>query len=363
MPNTQLNLPQFSHIAIDAINPQLDDLLSKAREQLQQLKAIDNPTWQNFAEPVQHIDSQLEDFFSPVSHLNGVQNSDALREQYQQAIAKLTAWGSEIGQDAALFAQYKKLAQSAEFANFDAAQQAWVEHAIRSFKLAGVDLEASKQQRFQAIKERLAELSQSFSNHVLDATDSFEHLLPNAQALAGVPDSMLAMFKAKAEAKDLEGYLLGLDFPSYHAIISYADNASLRKKMYMAFQTKASDQAAYAHDEACQYDNSAVMVETLKLKQEMAALLDFSHYAERSLFTKMAESVDEVVNFLLDLSAKAKPYAEQELAELANFAKQELAIHQLQPWDISYVSEKYRVAKFNLDNEKLREYFPVDTVL
>ncbi len=358
-----LNLPEFSTISIDQLNSQLDNLLKVSREQLTELKAIDTPTWENFALPMQAVDMAIEDFWSPVSHLNGVTNSDELRDVYQACIAKLTAWGSEQGQDKALFEQYKKLEQSDAFKHFDDAQNAWVIKALRGFTLAGVDLDETKQTQFKAIQKRLAELSQSFSNNVLDATANFEHLLTSDAALKGIPESMQAMFKAKAKAKDQEGYLIGLDFPSYHAVVTYADNATLRKKLYFAYQTKASDMAKFANDETLKFDNSDIMLETLQLKQDMAELLGFKNYAERSLFTKMADSTDEVVTFLLDLAEKSRPFAEKEIVALHDFAEKELNIKPMTPWDISYVSEKYRIAQYALDNEKLREYFPVNKVL
>ena len=358
-----LNLPDFSTISIDQLTSQLDALLNSSKQQLEDLKAIENPTWENFSQPMQAIDMAIEDFWSPVSHLNGVKNSDALRDVYQVCIEKLTVWGSEQGQDKALFEQYKKLELSPEFEQFSDAQKMWVSKALRSFTLSGVDLDEDKQARFKAIQKRLAELSQKFSNNVLDATAHFEHLLASDSALAGVPDSMQAMFKAKAEEKGKEGFLIGLDFPSYHSIVTYADNAILRKKLYLAYQTKASDMAKLANDEALQFNNSDIMLETLQLRQEMAKLLDFEHYAQRSLFTKMADNVDEIVDFLLDLADKSQSFAEKEVLALHEFAEKELNIKPMNPWDISYVSEKYRIAKYALDNEKLREYFPVDKVL
>ena len=363
MTKPALNLPDFSSINIQQLNDQLDAILSSSRKELVVLKAIEAPNWRNFATPMQAMDMQLEDFWGPIGHLNGVKNSDALRDVYQSCIAKLTAWGAELGQDTDLFKQYQKLADNNEYVQYNDAQNAWLQKALRSFTLAGIDLNKEKQNRFKAIQKRLAELSQSFSNNVLDATANFEHLLSSETALAGVPDSMKAMFKAKAAEKDKEGYLIGLDFPSYHSIVTYANNATLRKKLYFAYQTKASEMAKLSNDETCQFDNSALMVETLQLRQEMAQLLDFKHYAERSLFTKMADNVDEVVAFLLDLADKSQSFAEKEYAALHEFADKELNIKPMNPWDVSYVSEKYRLAKFALDNEQLREYFPVDRVL
>ena len=363
MTQPALNLPDFNRIDIQALSTQLDALLNSSREQLSELKSIASPTWQNFASPMQAIDMAIEDFWAPVSHLNGVKNSDELRDVYQTCIAKLTAWGSEQGQDKDLFAQYKLLQQSPEFESYDDAQSMWVSKALRSFTLAGVDLSTEKQTRFKAIQKRLAELSQKFSNNVLDATAHFEHLLASDSALAGVPDSMKTMFAAKAAEKGKEGFLIGLDFPSYHSIVTYADNALLRKKMYLAYQTRASDMAGFANDDALAFDNSATMLETLQLRQELAQLLDFEHYSQRSLFTKMADNVDEIVSFLLDLAEKSQSFAEKEIVALHEFAEKELNLKPMNPWDISYVSEKYRMAKYALDNEKLREYFPVDKVL
>jgi len=363
MTNSALNLPLFSSLNSDKMVSELEALLSQSRLDIEQLKSLESVSWENFAQPMQAIDMAIEDFWSPISHLNAVKNHDALREAYQQGIELLTAWGSELGQDQGLFKQYQQLANSEAFESYSDAQKAWIEHAIRSFKLSGIDLDKDKQARFKAIKKELAKLSQDFSNNVLDATGHFEHHLVSDSALKGIPESMQAMFKAKAEEKGLEGYLIGLDFPSYHAVVTYANNASLRKKFYLAYQTKASDMASFANDDEKQFDNSDNMLKILQLRQESADILGFEHYAERSLFTKMADSVDEVVNFLLDLSDKSQSFAQKELNTLADFAKSALGIHDFNPWDVSYVSEKYRVEKYNLDNEKLREYFPLNKVL
>lgn len=353
-----LNLPDFSAIQLNQIESQLDTLLQQGRDTVQQLSALQEPTWQNFALPMQTIDQAIEDYFAPISHLNGVQNSQALRDVYQVCVEKLTAYSSELGQNAALFAQFQKLADSAEFATFNAAQQQWVLYSLRNFRLAGVALPEQQKQRFKAIKAQLAQLSQTFSNHVLDATAAWTKHIEDPAQLNGLPDSVLAMLAQKAQEKGKTGYLLSLDFPVYHAVMSYAKLRPLREEMYLAYMSKASDQGP----QAGQFDNSAVMVEILQLRQELASLLGFENYAQCSLATKMADNVEQVCDFLLDLTDKSQHFAEQELAVLAQYA-QSLGIVELQPWDTTYVSECYRQQHFNLSQETLRAYFPLNKVL
>lgn len=354
----QLNLPVFSGIAIDQIEAGLDTLLADARATIAKLETLDQPGWQNFAMPLQQIDRAIDDYFSPVSHLNGVKNSDELRDVYQRCIAKLTEYGSEFGQNTAMCAQYKKLAASGEYPAYSAAQQQWVQQMLRDFRLAGVDLPAQEKARYKEIQARLAQLTQQFSNNVLDATAAWTKHVADAAELAGLPQAVLSMLQQKAEQKSQSGWLLTLDFPVYQAVITYAENRALREEMYLAYMTKASDQGP----QAGQFDNSAAMVEILQLRQEAAKLLGFANYAERSLFPKMAESVQQVCDFLLNLAEKSYPFAEREKAELERYGKT-LGIDVLQAWDVAFVSEKYRQQYYALSQETLREYFPLPTVI
>jgi oligopeptidase A len=359
MQQASLSLPDFSRITIADIEAQLDILLSNNRQQINSLITQTTPTWQSFAEAIQTMDMALEDFWAPISHLNGVQNSDALREVYQRCIAKLTEYGSELGQNAELHAVYKALAASSEADTFSLAQKQWVNHALRDFHLSGVDLEPVKQQRFKAIKARLAELTQTFSNHVLDATAAWQKHITDKEALQGLPESNLAMLQQIAKSKSLDGYVITLDAPVYQAIMMYADNRDLREELYMAYMTKASDQGPNAH----QFDNGQVMVEILQLRQELASLLGFANYSERSLATKMASSVEEVQSFLSDLAVRSLPFAQREKQVLVQYAQEYFDIHELASWDVAYVSEKYRQEHFSLSDELLREYFPLEKVL
>ncbi len=359
MQQSHLNLPEFSTIKINTLEAQLDKILTDNRLQLQQLTKLPQINWVNFAIPVQTMDMLLEDFWAPISHLNGVQNSDALRDVYQRCIAKITAYSTELGQNSTFYNCYKKLQQSDEFATYSNAQKQWVDKALLDFHLSGVDLPADKQSRFKTIRARLAELTQDFSNNVLDATAAWQKQINGKDTLAGLPDSALAMLQQTATQKDLLGYLITLDFPIYHAVITYADNRALREELYIAYMTKASDQGPKAGE----FDNSKLMVEILQLRQELAQLLDYHNYAERSLVTKMAESADQVLKFLHDLSTKSKSHAQEEVNTLQEYAKQKFSIDQLQAWDFAYISEKYKQDFYALSDEALREYFPLDKVL
>jgi oligopeptidase A len=359
MQQASLSLPEFSNIDITSIEAQLAALLSANRQHVQQLVRLNAPTWQNFAQPVQAMDMAIADFWAPVSHLNAVQNSDALRDVYQRCIAMLTEYSSELGQNEELYKAYKALEESADFKTYNSAQQQWIKKALRDFHLSGVDLEPAKKQRFKDIKARLADLSQTFSNHVLDATAAWQKHILDKTELQGLPESSLAMLQQIAKSKSLEGYVITLDGPVYQAVMMYADDRSLRQELYMAYMTKASDQGPNAG----QFDNSQIMVETLRLRQEIAALLGFACYSERSLFTKMADTVEEVIHFLNDLAEKSVPFARREVAELNRYGREKFGLDAIASWDFAYVSEKYRQEHFSLSDEILREYFPLETVL
>ena len=354
-----LSLPKFNAIDISAIETELDRILTENRATIAQLIELDDVNWANFSQPIQQMDMQLEDFFSPISHLNAVQNSDELREVYQACIAKLTAYGTELGQNAALQQQYQKLQASDEFAAYSAAQKQWIKKTLLDFHLSGVDLPAADQQRFKTIKNRLAELSQTYSNNVLDATAAWKRPAVAAE-LKGLPVAALSMLQQQAQASDVEcEYLLSLDFPVYQAVITYADDRALREEIYQAYMCKASEMGPNAGE----FDNSDLMVEILNLRQELAEILSFANYGERSLATKMANSVAEVSGFLETLAKQAKPFAEKELATLQAWASENIGIDVIESWDFAYTSEKYRQAFYALNDEALREYFPLDKVL
>ena len=304
------------------------------------------------------LGARLGQAWSPVSHLNAVCNSAELRAAYEACLPKLSEYWTEIGQNQPLFQAYQKLAASPAAAGFDVAQKTILEHALRDFRLSGIDLPAEQQKRYGEIQMKLSELASSFSNQLLDATQAWTKHVTDEAALDGLTDSAKAQMQQAAEARGLDGWLISLEFPSYFAVMTYANDRALREELYAAYCTRASDQGPNAG----QNDNGPVMNEILALRQELAKLLGFGNYAELSLASKMAESTEQVLSFLRDLGVRGKPFAEQDLRELQAFAAEQ-GCNELQSWDVGYYSEKLREQRYSISQEILRAYFPIDKVL
>ncbi|MFT4768285.1 MAG: oligopeptidase A [Glaciecola sp.] len=351
-------LPQFSSIMPEHAEPAIDALLARNREQLETLiQTLKKPDWQTLVEPLALLDNQLSRAWSPISHLNGVLNSDALREAHSACLAKLSEFSTEMGQNSRLFAAYKAVAENDQELNAD--QRKVLDNILRDFYLSGVGLPENKQQRFKEIQQSLSALSSDFSNKVLDANNAWSKELASSDDLAGLPQSAIDLAKQTAGQRELEGYLLTLDFPSYQPVMTYAEDATLREEMYRAFGTRASDEGPYAG----QFDNSDNMREILALRHEAAQLLGFKNYAERSLATKMARSTDEVMGFLKDLASSSKAQAEAEFAELQAYAAEHHAHPDLCPWDVAYFSEKLRQHRHKISEEEVKPYFPINRVI
>lgn len=353
-------LPAFSAIRPEHVEPAIDTLLAENRERLDAvLASTDAPSWNTVVEPLEAMDDRLSRAWSPVSHLNSVMNNDALREAYNACLPKLTAYTTEMGQNSALAEAYKAVRARDDFATLNAAQQKTVDNAIRDFRLSGVDLPADSKERYREIASRLSALSAKFEENVMDATNAWQKHIRNETELAGLPESTLAVARQAAEREGKDGYLLTLDFPCFFGVLAHCDNRALREEMYTAFGTRASDQGPHAG----QWDNSAIIDEILALRHEKAQLLGFASYAELSLATKMAESTGQVTGFLEDLAARARPQAEKELAALRQYAREELGLDDLQPWDTTWATEKLRQARYQLSQEDLRPYFSADRVM
>lgn len=355
-------LPPFADIRADHVVPAVETLLDESREaidRLAQQAVATSPTWDNFAAPLEAVNDRLSQAWSPVSHLNGTMNTPELRDAYQACLEKLSAFGTWVGQHEGLFKGWQALKESESWSTLTAAQQRTVDNALRDFRLAGVDLPADKKARYGEIQSRLSTLSNQFSNNVLDATQAWHKDIQDRDALAGVPESALETLKALADAKGVDGYRITLDFPSFFPIVSYADSRELREEVYTAFVTRASDQGPNAG----KFDNAPILEEILALRQELARLLGFDTYADYSLTTKMADSPAQVLDFLEDLARRAKPQAQEEFAELSAYARDELGIETLNPWDVAYVSEKLREARYAISQEQLRPYFPAPRVV
>ncbi|MCZ2721912.1 oligopeptidase A [Marinomonas sp. 15G1-11] len=354
------SLPKFSSIKIDTIEANLTKILDKNRAKMAECVAQEGPlTWENFVLPLDQINDELSVFWSPISHLNSVKNSPELRDAYNACLPKLTQYYTEIGQNHGLYQGYKTLLEGAGKANYSVAQTEALVQEVRGFELSGVGLEGEAKQRYGEISQRLSELGSAFGEHVLDSTQAWSKLVTDEAELSGLPESALAQAKQMAQAKDQDGWLFTLDFPSYMPVLNYADNQALREELYTAFATRASEGSPVG----AQYDNAPLIDEILALRHEMAGLLGFDNYAELSVATKMAENGDQVIEFLKDLAVKGKPAAAQDLQQIKAFAAQEFGVEELNAWDLGYYAEKLREHKFSISQEALRPYFPINKVL
>ncbi len=357
---TPFSLPPFSAIRPEDIVPAVQSALADCRAAVERVVAQPGPfTWDNLCQPLAESDDRLSRIWSPIGHLNSVKNSPELRAAYEQALPLLSEYGTWVGQHEGLYQAYRSLKEGAAFETLSVPQRKAVDNALRDFELSGIGLSADKQQRYGEIVARLSELGSTYSNNVLDATMGWSKLITNEAELSGLPESALAQAQAMAQAKEQDGWLLTLDMPSYLPVLTYADNRALREEMYRAFATRASDQGPNAG----KWDNSEVMAETLALRHELAQLLGFDTYADKSLATKMAESPEQVIGFLSDLAKRARPQAEQELAQLRAFAKQHYGVDELDAWDITYYGEKQKQHLFSISDEQLRPYFPEQRVV
>jgi oligopeptidase A len=353
-------LPPFRQIRPEHIEPAMDEILDSNRKQIESLlDATDHYTWDNLIAPLEELDDRLSRTWSPVSHMNSVLNSDELRQAYNACLPKLSQYATEQGQNVRLFQAYEQIANGPEYKTLNRAQRQAIDHALRDFRLSGVDLPEDKKQRYMEIKQELSSLTTKFSENVLDATQAWTKHVTDESTLAGLPDSALAMAQQAAQQKELDGWLFTLEFPSYFAVMSYADNRGLREEMYGAFATRASDQGPHAG----QWDNSQNMERILALRHELAQLLGFENYAQRSLATKMAPGTDQVMVFLQDLADRSLGMAREELDELSVYAKEHLALDDIQPWDITYAAEKLRQHRYAISQEDLKPYFPEPRVV
>jgi oligopeptidase A len=362
-PNPLLNespLPTFSAIEPAHVLPAVDAVLADYRAAIDAI--IADPAPRSFARVLQRqeeLEDRLELTWSPVSHLHAVADSEALRTVYSQALEKITEHASELGQNRELYSAVRAVADAAQFAGLPRAARTLVEHALRDFRLSGVALEEPGRSRFREIANTLARLENEFENAVLDATEGWSESISDDAALAGLGQTDRDLLRDYAKDAGRDGWHVTLKQPSVQAVLTYADDRGLRERVYAAYQTRASDQGP----QAGQHDNSARIEQIMALRHEAAQLLGFANAAEESLATKMADAPARVLAFLHDLVARAKPVAERELTELREFARDQLGIAELQPWDIGYASEKLRVKQFALSEEELKPYFPLPAVI
>ncbi len=354
------DLPPFSRIRPEQVEPAIDQLLAESREAIEALLAANETyTWDNLVRPLEDIEDRLNRAWSPVGHLNAVMNSDALRAAYNACLPKLSAYGTELGQHEGLFRAYRQIADGEEYTRLDTAQRRVIDNALRDFRLCGIELEAAQRERYKAIQQELSSLQSKFSENLLDATHAWTRQVLDEAELAGLPDSAKALARQTAEQRDMEGWVFSLEFPSYYPVLTYADNRHLREELYTAYVTRASDTGPHSG----RWDNGPLMERILALRHEAARLLGYANYAERALATRMAETTDQVLGFLQDLAERSLPVARQDLEAVRTFAADEFGVNDIEAWDVPYYSEKLRQSRYAISQEELKPYFPASRVL
>jgi len=353
------DLPRFDTVKPEHVTPAIDTLLDQNRAVVAQLEApASQVTWADFVEPLENATEKLGRAWGVVGHLNAVVDTPELRATYNENLPKVTEFWTELSQNLALFEKYKALSVSPEYATLSAPRKKIIENALRDFRLGGAELPDDKKQRFAAIQEKQAALSTKFSENVLDATNDYALFIEDEAGLAGLPEDVKHAARAAAEKDSKPGYKFTLHFPSYFPILQYADNRALRETIYRANTTKASELGVKP-----EWDNTQNIVELLKLRDEEAKLLGYKNFAEVSLVPKMAQTPEQVVGFLEDLAKRARPFAENDLAELRAFAKKELGIDTLEAWDATYASEKLREQRYAFSEQEIKQYFPEPKVI
>jgi len=357
---TSATLPPFSEIKPSHIEPAIDHLLEECRAIVKITTQITEPfSWENLVNPIEKTEDRLNKAWSPVSHINSVVNNNDIREAYNACLPKLSQYSTEMGQNKALYNAYSEISNSPSFSRLSQGQQKTIQNALRDFELSGINLNPEQQCRYREISQELSKLSSKFEENVLDATHAWKKHIQDETLLAGIPETTRTLAKTTAETDNLSGWMLTLDFPCYLAIMTYADNPALRQEIYTAFATRASD----VNPDTIQWDNTKIMDDLLALRHEKARLLGFNNYAELSLATKMADTPQQVIDFLENLAHKSKEQAQTDFDELQQFAKQEYQSDNLNAWDINYFSEKMRQQQLELSQEEIRNYFPATRVI
>ena len=357
-------IAQYDQVKSEQIAPAIEFLLSGCEAAV--TKAIDPKTpasWNDLAEPLEDATEQLGRSWGVVSHFNAVADTPELRAAYGAMLPKVTAFFASLGQNLELYKRYKEIKASAEFAKLSPEQQKVIDNSLRDFRLGGAELADDQKPRFTQIQDEQAALAKAFSDHVLDATDSFIHLVSSQADLIGLPEDAIAAAADTAKQKGLEGWAFTLHFPSYYPVQQYSQNRSLRRLLYEAYVTRASELAPQYSKSNIEWDNTHNMIEQLRLRDEEARMLSFDNYAALSLAPKMARDVSEVDSFLTDFAKRAKPFAQKDWNELQEFARSLGLVDGIEPWDMAFISERLKHERYAFSENELKQYFPLPKVL
>ncbi|MDP3621201.1 MAG: M3 family metallopeptidase [Polynucleobacter sp.] len=359
----------YAQVKPDHIAPAIDLLLSEANMAVEKATNTDTPkTWNDLVEPLEDATERLSRAWGAVAHLNSVADTPEMREAYGAMLPKVTAFMSSLGQNLALYECFKLLRQDPSFATLSRDQQKVIENSLRDFRLGGAELPEEQKPRFAQIQEEQAKLGKAFSDHVLDATNGFTHLLTDPADLIGLPEDAIAAAADAAEQQGKQGWMFTLHFPSYYPVQQYSENRALRQRMYEAYVTRASELSAQFGNGKAEWDNTQNMLDQLRLRNEEAVMLGYRNYAELSIAPKMARTVEEVDLFLVDIAKRAKPFAKTDWETLQLFARTEFNLgltpdDPIQPWDIAFLSEKLKQARYAFSENELKQYFPLPKVL
>ncbi|NMF99007.1 M3 family metallopeptidase [Aromatoleum toluolicum] len=361
MPNPLLDftsLPRFDEIRPEHVAPAIRQLIDENRALIADLIADPAPpTWANFVTPLTEEGERLGRAWGVVGHLHSVMDVPEWREAYNALLPEVSSFYADVGQNLELFEKFRQLFNSAEYDQLPPVRRRIIDHELRDFRLSGAELPDTDKPRFKAIQEEMSALAAKFSENLLDATNAHAEWITDEAELAGLPDDAIDAARAAAERDGQPGWKFTLQMPSYLPVLQYADSQALRERMYRAYATRASEQGKP------ELDNGPLIGRILALRAEEAKMLGYSNYAEVSLVAKMAESPAQVLDFLRELAAKAKPFAQRDLAALKDFARTGLGLDPLQPWDVAYASEKLRQARYAFSEQEVKQYFPEPKVL
>ena len=353
-------LPLFSEVKPEHLLPAVKASIERCRSVIERVckDHKDDATWDNAIAPIEEADDAFSKVWGVASHLNGVQNTPEYRKAYDECLPEVSEYSSWAGQYKPLYDLMKSIQKSDAFSLLTSAQQRSIKNTIRDFVLSGVDLPADRQQRYAEICTELSQLETAYANNVLDATHNYVLHITDEDDLKGLPAGVRSLARSEAKRRELEGWAFTLDFPSYRPFITYSEKRELREKIYKAYQTRASEYG----ENPDKWDNAPLMEKILKLRHELALLLGYRSYADYSLVTKMAQSPEQVLDFLYDLADKSLSQGRKEMESLREFAKAQ-GQNSLEPWDVSFYSEKLRQARYAYDTEATRRYFPVSKVI
>ena len=358
------DLPRFGEIKPEHVTPALDELLATAKAAVDHASAPDTPaTWKDIVESVESASERLSRAWGVAGHLNAVADTPELRTAYGENLPRVTEFWASVGQNLALYEKYKAIAAGDEFAGLSVERKKILENSLRDFRLSGAELPEDRKPRFAQLQEEQAALSKAFSDHVLDATNAFAYIVTNESELAGLPEDVIQAAREAAQKDGRDGWKFTLHFPSYFPVMQYAEHRPLREAMYRAYVTRASELGEMYGNGKSEWDNTANVAESLKLRAEEAHTLGYQNFAEVSLAPKMAESPAQVIAFLEDLAKRARPHGENDWMELRAFAATELGMPELQPWDATFAAERLRQQRYSFSENEVKQYFPQEAVL